>query len=531
MGCHDHIDPIFYELPERFKLDIQYRPQEKTKSYIEFIGHEHQSHRFLIQSKDPKYSKIVNLPSQSIYTVNLITENPQENGYFNWESIKISIPLDNTQQSENNSVSRNIEKPNILVYVIDALRADHMGVYGYERKTTHNIDRFASQNATFLNSYAHSSWTRPSAATILSGLLPKNHKTMTRENKFPDSVNTLSEVLKENGYYTVAIITNGNLSEKFGFNQGFDQFIQLKENIKTRSVHARSDIINSNIFGFFDDYNKSKNKRPFFLFVWSTDPHDPYTPPNITKDFFNINQFEPINTDLEHTRKINSRKITLSPSQIKYMMARYDQEVCFNDIQFGKLVEEMRVRGLYDNSMIILTSDHGEEFYDHSGFFHGNTLYDEMVRVPIIIKSSYIEKGLHYEIATLSDIYPTILDILAINPKYHLDGVSLLSQANYEKAQRYFEQKLGGGELYAILHKGRKTIMRVKPFLRIEAYSTSDQKEMNNLYGLSNYNSIREIESLINFVNLSGNNININYTTAEITFEIDNTLRQLGYAK
>jgi len=165
-------------------------------------------------------------------------------------------------------------KPNLIVYLIDTLRADHLGCYGYGRPTSPRIDQFASDATLFRNGYAQSSWTRSSVASIFTGLYPTRHRTNGRKDVLPDSAQTLAELLHEIGYTTAAFVTNGNVSRDFGLSQGFDVYDHLPEQ-STREIHQLSDRLNERVFTWLEDASRA---GPFFLYVHATDPHAPYTP-------------------------------------------------------------------------------------------------------------------------------------------------------------------------------------------------------------------------------------------------------------
>lgn len=495
-----------------------------------------------------------------------------EPGHLKWKHIGIYRTAENKVQANNKSpfvkegyIKEN--KPDIIFYVIDALRSDHLGCYGYDKNTTPNIDKFAAENTLFKNAYANASWTRASGATILTGLLAKRHNTMARDSKLSKDLVTLPEKLKENGYYTVAFITNGNICQVFGFDQGFDEFNYFGESLKREDIHFKSDKLNNKIFDFVNKYKKIDKSKPLFLFIWSTDPHDPYTPDKSVSKNFNINEYEPVENKYRNCselkkridknkaegkyyakctdhmqRNFKSSKKWPSDSQVQYLMTLYDQEILFNDISFGKLMNKLKEEGLYDNSIIILTADHGEEFEDHGWFAHGVTLYNEVIKIPMIFKAPRIKKGTFYEMTQLADIYPTILDILNLNLPYEIDGKSFIENYDFRHRAIYSEEILDGHNFQAVITNGNKFIKNIKapPYYHLtrcnnEAYEiydlSKDKKETNNISNkrkvLSSY-----LAQKLN-IELSDIKKSVAFKTdkANISPELDEKLRQLGYAK
>ena len=160
--------------------------------------------------------------------------------------------------------SESIEQPqcedcNVILIVIDTLRADHVGAYGYNRDTTPNIDQLAKEGILFKNAFSQSSWTRPSTASILTGLYPKNNGANTRQDRLTKEKVLFSEIVKEEGYSTAAFVTNGNVGPNFGFNQGYDYFTQLRENKSKLSLHAVASEVNAKLIPYI-----KKLKLEFF---------------------------------------------------------------------------------------------------------------------------------------------------------------------------------------------------------------------------------------------------------------------------
>ncbi len=320
------------------------------------------------------------------------------------------------------------ERPNVLIYLIDTLRADHLGVYGYPRPTSPEIDRFAADGVLFENAQAQSSWTRPTVVSLLTGLRPRAHGVNRRQDAVPAGIDTLAELLAADGYQTAGFVTNGNAGPNFGLDQGFEQFRHLLESADTRERHRLSDHLNLWLFDWLE--NQRSEDRPFFLYAHASDPHAPYTPPEPFRRRF-APGVDPAIGDLENVRAVFQGGRPPGETTRQDLVDLYDAEIAFNDHHFGRLIERLKELGLYESTLIILVADHGEEFLDHGGWEHGITLYGEQLHVPLILKLPGGRFAGTRIAATVGqvDVVPTILELLSIAPPPALDGTNLLAAA------------------------------------------------------------------------------------------------------
>lgn len=315
-------------------------------------------------------------------------------------------------------------QPNILVYLVDTLRADRLGCYGYPRGTSPFIDQFAAEAVVFTDSQAQSPWTRASVASMLTGLWPQKHEVNDDEDQLSDAALTLPEILQQAGYRTAAITTNGNSSRLAGFAQGFDYFNYLRE-IRIDDPLATSEDVNRAAEAWLDQNHRPD--RPFFLLLHTIDPHAPYTPPEPYRS-----KFAPGVTDLsigtpQALEKLNLGLETASPTRIQDLSNLYDAEIAFNDAHFGALLESLKRRGLYDETVIVFLSDHGEEFAEHGGFSHGRTLYHEMLEVPLIVRWPGQPLGRKSgAIVEHVDLLPTLAEIAGAPIPTGIQGHSLV---------------------------------------------------------------------------------------------------------
>jgi arylsulfatase A-like enzyme len=318
-------------------------------------------------------------------------------------------------------------RPNFLVYIIDTLRADHLGCYGYPRPTSPRIDAFARQATLFLEGRAQASWTRPAVATLLTGLLPITHQAQATSDRLPDRVETVAERLAGAGYQTAMITVNGNVAGRFGFRQGFERFVYLPERRRSREVHVRSAEVNPRVVDWLAHRDRA---RPFFLVVHVADPHDPYTP---------LPRFRRLLAPEVHDTSVGTRRgikrlEALSPEEAHRrageLSALYDAEIAGNDEAFGVLLDRLGQIGLTGSTAVFLVSDHGEEFLEHGGWRHGSTLYEEQLRVPFIVRLPGGEgAGLALPgPAEQIDLAPTLFELAGVAPPPHLPGRSLLAE-------------------------------------------------------------------------------------------------------
>lgn len=323
---------------------------------------------------------------------------------------------------------------NVILIVIDALRADHLGCYDYYRDTTREIDKLAKEGIIFENMFAQCSWTKPATASILTGLYPKSHGA-GGGNRIPGKVNLLPEILTKYGYRSYAFVSNSFVSETYGFDQGFGEFYFFQEKaIKSNpNIHVRSDELTQSVSKLIlqlEDTNKN------FIYIHYMDPHYPYTPKE--KCFASSDKREfivsfPLQQSISATNGEERRKL------IKEVINAYDDEILYNDKMIGKLIQTLKNKNMYSNSIIIITSDHGEEFFEHGKVEHGSSLYDELLKVPLIIHlPDKIHKTID-EMANQVDILPTILALLTISIPENIEGINLLNNKKNSNPVSYAE--------------------------------------------------------------------------------------------
>ncbi|GAK59479.1 hypothetical protein U27_06464 [Candidatus Vecturithrix granuli] len=523
-------------LPHRFLLDLQYQNVQGVTTSIEFVNEAQKTvKQITLSPRKTSYNKTIILQDETVYKMRFITTGDPDS-YIIWEQIRIYLPQEQTEAlspfQEQQGFTR-LEKPDILVYVVDTLRADHLSCYGYARKTSPHLDQFAQEHALFRNAYAPASWTRASGASLVTGLLPKHHKTMLRDERLPRDLVTLAEILQENGYYTAAFSTNPNISQVFGFKQGFQKFVRFSR--KDGDMSSRSDNVNRKVFEFLETFLMKQERPPLFLLIWTIDPHAPYTPPQQVQTLFDIEQYNPVKTE-GLSECMQQEEEGLTDSQREYIKTRYDQEIFFNDRSFGELVLKMKEFNIYDDAIILFTADHGEEFFEHGGIGHGHTLYNEQIKIPFVIKSPHIPPAEYDQRVQLIDFYPTILEILGINAPYPLDGISLLSPPLPDRIL-YFEEERDDNKLQAILDSEKKVIfneMVSRPLSHqdipvFELFANHDAFDQHCL-SFTGFMDEYLKQRLLSY-KYSKSSFEIRHAKVDISPELDQRLKELGYVK
>ncbi|HEU4431168.1 MAG TPA: sulfatase-like hydrolase/transferase [Myxococcota bacterium] len=326
-------------------------------------------------------------------------------------------------------------RPNVILVMVDTLRADHLDCYGGKHAPTPNLCRIAADGGTLFSGFAHASWTKPSAATLLTSLVPSSHQAMAKAAALPDEIDTVAEAFRAHGYATGAYVSNTNLTEAFGFAQGFDEYhylgpdylfgavesssklvlyqilrrvyFMLVPGLRFGDFYQDSEVVNRHAFEFLDRHADSR----FFLFLHYMDPHDPY---------------------FEHP--YNGAGIARAAGDPPAELARrmhelYVGEIAYLDASFGKLITKLEELGLYDESVIALVADHGEEFQEHGGYWHGLTLYDEQIHVPLMVKwrrgAPAAPPDARGEPARLIDVAPTLLAQAGASVPPAMQGIDL----------------------------------------------------------------------------------------------------------
>jgi arylsulfatase A-like enzyme len=308
--------------------------------------------------------------------------------------------------------------PDVFVYLVDALRADHLGCYGYDRYTSPAIDAFAEEATLYEDAHAVSTWTRPSVASVLTGLYPVEHGAMHESDMLAKWPVLLSEVLSEVGYRTGAIITNGNVGEAFGFNQGYDTFI-----MHNMGTAAWANVELDRILA------REKPEQPVFVYVHTIEPHDPYAPSAQSFRRFDRGLEGSCDGSSDSLRAAGTVDPDLSEEDVGHLIDLYDGEILDADKHFAEFLTVLRRRHRLNGALIVFLSDHGESFAEHDTLRHGYNLNQEEMHVPLIIRFPTAgDRGRRIgERVSFIGLFPTILRQVGADPHlgYRLAGADL----------------------------------------------------------------------------------------------------------
>lgn len=401
--------------------------------------------------------------------------------------------------------------PNIILIAIDTLRADYLPLFSDKAvaKTPH-LDALGEDSVTFQNAFSQASWTKPSFGTIMTGMYPEGHGATAKmgQNSFlPDGVETLAEVLHDGGYYTCGFANNPNVFSIFGFDQGYVEYTDMAPSLYfgasnsaaeltvyqiLRRVHGRifrklvitdfyqpAEIVTQKALDWVDEKNPPEG-APFFLFLHYMDPHDPF-----------------MDADEEGVGYAR-RDMKKPPAELLDPMKKaYNDEIEHLDTHLGALIKGLKDRGLYDDSVIMLTSDHGEEFLEHEGWWHGNTLYDEQIKIPLLVKLPGGASGGERVngLARNIDIATTLIELAGLSAPVAMRGIALATResgpVNPDTAYSYAEIDFEGNVVQAVRTMEEKLIHanvdNTRGLEPIELYDmVADPNEQTNLAGGGN---------------------------------------------
>lgn len=392
-----------------------------------------------------------------------------------------------------------MENPNILLIVMDAVRTRNMSIYGYEKETNPNLRRILSNCTFYKNAFSSSYWTLPSYASTFTGTHVSRHGLEVDGDVLDNKFITMAEMLKAHGYRTIGLCPNPYISEFSGLHRGFDiLYNPANESLRSRLynlinkalLHRKStgtenaaekplgqqqnfidtelerphafDMFNRlrvskrilwSLSGLFDKYAKDTNdlafrlmndtrEEPFFFLIHYTETHTPYVLPNIfRKKFLTSPDKKPWEVNQDYFRYY-SGEARMDESDFEVLRALYDAAISYLDTRIFEIYSFLERKGLLDDTMLIITSDHGDNFGEHGVLFHIFSLYDTLIKVPLIIKypASLGLSGIENRVVQNTDLIPTIMDLLGLNNKRMLDqiqGNSLISSKIRNRDKSY----------------------------------------------------------------------------------------------
>jgi arylsulfatase A-like enzyme len=448
---------------------------------------------------------------------------------------------------------------NVILITIDSLRADHLSCYGYQKRTTPNLDELSKKGFLFTQAFSNGPWTPASFPSIL---------TSSYSLQYPYSAHLspqrimLSEVLKREGYLTGGVHCCPYLSSFYGYNRGFETFrdflfdnygVQDKINELTKghgnfttkigkkikdvfgesssiyrflkvfhsemykimnrdrsenfldivSKYAKAETINREVISWLENGVNGK----FFLWIHYMDVHIPYTPRTeymnqIGSPLPEEIRIRELNEKLFKYRGAYNKRVNMSEDELRLMIDLYDAELRHADEAIGSLLEEITRIGLLDNTLVIVTADHGDEFLEHGSVAHSPKLYDELLHVPLIFYAPEIDKGkIIDDLVSLLDLAPTIVDVLGIKKPEQWLGESLLPLIKGEQT------RIDNGVISEVLAGSkRKTAYRTKKW----KFILDEEKNAYELYDLENdrkekNNVAEENPDIVNYLSLKIN--------------------------
>lgn len=430
-------------------------------------------------------------------------------------------------------------RPTIILISVDTLRPDHLGCYGYSRETSPAIDHFAKGALLFENCLSHAPVTSSSCASLLSGFLP--HETKVFENgPLPSEVTTLPEILQQQGYKTVAVVSNYVLRKTRGWEQGFalyDDTMTNRELVRNYPERIAEHTTDQAI-----QYLQQFNDDQLFLWIHYQDPHGPYTPPDsFAGRFLDPNQTPRnlrLNQNVSGLGGIPSYQTLGEHSDYHYYLSQYDSEIRYLDEHFSKLIDALKKLGIYDNSLIVFTADHGEGMGENNYYFaHGDYLYNSQIRVPLIIKYGQQLLGRKMNYVQHIDIVPTIVRILGIQADLDFRGSDLLQHHDTDKeiiSEMFLTRNDINRLSLSIVNDGLKFIMSYTPSLSRKNELFDLKADMREEHNLANHGGYQQrMEALKSRLNrICGEDLlqlGIVSEIEELTDEERGKLRSLGY--
>lgn len=334
------------------------------------------------------------------------------------------------------------ERPNVLLVSIDMLRAGHLSCYGYERATSPNIDRLASEGALYARHQSSTSWTLPAHAALFTGLPDSVHGCTDSHLALHERFQTLAERFAAAEYETAGFFAGPYLHPAFGLDQGFELYEDCSTATASSTVapgdealmDSHDDVCNPRSFAAFERWFSGRSERPFFAFVHLWDVHYDFLPPPPYDRLFD--------PGYEGTR--DGRRFATDPTiratmparELEHLIALYDGEIAWTDAFVGRMRALLEAAGVFDETIVIVTSDHGTEFFEHGEKGHRKSLYDEVLHIPLVVRyPARVPPGVRIESQTrMIDVAPTLLELAGLAKDERLPGASLAPLARDPKA-------------------------------------------------------------------------------------------------
>ena len=310
-------------------------------------------------------------------------------------------------------------RPNVVLIVLDTMRQDRMACYGYDKPTTPVLDQLAATARVFDRAYSTTSWTLPAHASIFTGQYPATHGATQEHWVLSESALTLAEVFRAEGYATAGIHANPILTAGAGYEQGFETYQSAWEQPYGTSPE------NKTLNLFRDTLAAQSPGKPFFLFVNVIEPHSPYDSARQFQDRFVTDPTQTIIRNMWAPYYIGEK--TFTPAELQHLSERYDGEVLYADYMVGEMIRALQAHAAWENTIFVVTSDHGENFGDHGHYDHVFSLYEGTTRVPLILHyPAAVAPGRETHRVQVTDIFATLTDLCGITTEAALRGPGLL---------------------------------------------------------------------------------------------------------
>ena len=380
--------------------------------------------------------------------------------------------------------------PNVVLITIESLRTDHVGCYGGAKPTTPQLDALAQESVVYERAHAVTSWTLASHASLFTGLYPTAHRAERPLSRLDDQHHTLAEILTQAGYQCGGVISGPYLRRPHGLQQGFAFWDERPSSLDMSESH--DDVTNPEMLAGVERFlERVDPERPFFLFAYFWDPHFDYLPPAPYDRQFVDADDEPVDVrDYEAEEPVRAG---LPAAQLDYVRAQYDGEIRWTDEHLGRLLASLRARGVWDDTLIVVTADHGEEFFEHGHKGHKHNVYQESVHVPLVVKYPHAgPTGRDARLASLVDVLPTVLEVTGAEDALARAGRSLLAPQSarpvfLELLETWYVHRPGEAEAreelawFAVL-SGQHKLVFVPREQRLELYDlASDPRETQDL--------------------------------------------------
>ena len=429
-------------------------------------------------------------------------------------------------------------RPDVFLITIDALRADHLVLYGYVRQTSPYLDALAREAVVVRGAISQAPYTKASMASLFTGLFPSSHKAYTISRSFDETMKgsvsgslpqtdvldpalwTMASAFESAGYQTIGLNTNPFLLKEFGFAKGFHdyEFVTAEHDLATaEQVVSRA----------LDRLDHRATGRPVFMWMHLMEPHSPYTPPARLRVLFpprtppRLAPQDVLPVWIEQQSSLDAN----------FYESLYDAEIRSADEALGALFDGLRTRGVWDRLVLVITADHGEEFLDHGGFEHNRTLYDEMVHVPLIVKAPGLTSGVRDVETEAVDLAPTLARAAGTTPPAGLAGVDIWPELRGESAGDpwAFAERPGG--IYMLRTREWKFISNLEAHHELY-HLTADPHELKNVapFELERTREMRnQLAGVLARAYEAGRNVR--GQLAPISPRVLNRLKALGYVR